>query len=139
MRVHNRIGFLLAALALAAAAPAALEARTRKGDKLLAQGRKHEQKKDWDKALELYEQALAEDAGDSSYLIGVRRVRFQAGQAHVDRGQRIRGQGNLQEALAEFEKAFATDPASAIAQQPLMPGYRCVRFFSGAMQFLCLQ
>ncbi len=119
MRVHNRIGFLLASLALLAAAPAALEARSRKGDKLLAEGRKFEQKKEWDKALELYEQALAEDAGDSAYLIAVRRVRFQAGQAHVDRGQKIREQGNLQEALAAFEKAFATDPASAIAQQEI--------------------
>lgn len=99
---------------------APMEARTRKGDKLMAEGRKAEIRKDWDKALEYYEGALAEDPGDAGYLLAVRRVRFQAAQAHVDRGQKLRAEGNLQEALAEFQKAFAIDPSSAIAQQELM-------------------
>jgi general secretion pathway protein D len=111
---------LFAAAALLAAAGLPLEARTRKGDKLMAEGRKAEQRKDWDKALECYEGALAEDPSDAAYLLAVRRVRFQASQAHVDRGQKIRAQGNLQEALLEFQKAFATDPSSAIAQQEML-------------------
>ena len=36
-----------------------LRARTKKGDKFLSQGRLHEQKKEWDEALENYEKALA--------------------------------------------------------------------------------
>ncbi len=119
MRVLKAFGFLLAALGLLAVTAADLDGRTKKGDKLLAEGRKAEQRKEWDKALDLYEQALAEDPGDASYLIAVRRVRFQAGQFHVDQGQKLRDQGNLQGALAEFERAYAIDPSSAIAQQEL--------------------
>jgi general secretion pathway protein D len=96
-----------------------LAARTRKGDRLLAEGRVAEQRKDWDKALSLYEQALAEDPGDVAYQIGVRRVRFQAAQTLVERGLRLRAEGKLEEALAAFQKAFATDPSSAIAEQEL--------------------
>ena len=106
-----------AVLLLAVAGP--LDARTRKGDTLLAEARKAEQKKDWDKALELYEKALARDPGDVSYQMGARRVRFQAAQAHVDLGQKFREKGQLDEALAEFQKAYAIDPSSAIAEQEL--------------------
>jgi len=99
--------------------PPELEARGRKGDKLLAQGRAAEQRKDWDKALAFYEQALAEDPGDTAYQIAARRVRFQAGQAHVEQALKLRAQGKLEEALAEFQKAYAIDPSSTIAEQEL--------------------
>lgn len=96
-------------------APPTLDARTRKGDKLLKEGRLAEAKRDFDTALELYEQALVSDPQDTGYLLAVRRVRFQAGQAHVDAGMKLREQGKLEEALAEFQRAFATDPSSPIA------------------------
>ncbi len=108
----------IAVLTLAALSPS-LEARTRKGDKLLAEGRKAEIRKDWEKALEYYEGALAEDPGDAGYQLAVRRVRFQAAQAWVNEGQKLRSEGNLEEALARFQRAFMTDPSSAIAQQEL--------------------
>jgi len=38
----------------------------------------------------------------------------------VDAGQKLRAAGNLEEALAEYQKAFAIDPSSAIAQQELL-------------------
>ena len=113
----RRTGSFLAACALLAGVLAPLEARTRKADKLMAEGRKAEVRKDWDKALEYYESALAEDPSDAGYLLAVRRVRFQAGQAHVDRGRKLRAEGNLQEALIEFQKAVSLDPSSSIARQ----------------------
>lgn len=96
-------------------APPAAEARTRKGEKLLKEGRLAEAKRDFDTALELYEQALVSDPQDTGYLLAVRRVRFQAGQAHVDAAMKLREQGKLEEAMAEFQRAFATDPSSSIA------------------------
>ncbi|MGB9605259.1 MAG: secretin N-terminal domain-containing protein, partial [Bryobacteraceae bacterium] len=99
--------------------PLPLAARTRKGDKLLAEGRKAEVRKDWEKALELYEGALAEDPGDPGYMLAARRVRFQAAQERVHRGQKLRSEGKLEEALAEFQRAFVLDPSSAIARQEL--------------------
>src|SRR5467141_4413249 len=47
----------------------------------------------------------------------MRRARFQAGQAHVERGLKLRGDGKTAEALAEFEKANAIDSSSTIAEQ----------------------
>ena len=41
-----------------------LQARTKKGDRLLAEGRAHELKKEWDAALESYQKALSEDPAD---------------------------------------------------------------------------
>ncbi|MGH9658940.1 MAG: hypothetical protein ACRD96_10385, partial [Bryobacteraceae bacterium] len=93
--------------------------RTRKGDKLLSQGRTHELRKEYDKALELYEQALSEDPSDAAYTLSTNRVRFQAATSHVDRGQKLRNQGNLEEALAAFERGYAIDPALAIAEQEI--------------------
>jgi general secretion pathway protein D len=119
MRISNRLASILAACGLLLSLSAALPAKIRKGDKLLAQGRLAEARKDWDKALDFYEQALAEDPANTAYQISTRRVRFQAGQTHVEQGLRLRRQGKLDEALAEFQKAYATDPSSMIAEQEL--------------------
>src|SRR5438067_8939980 len=108
-----------ASLALIVVLGVSLDARTRKGDKLLKQGQAAELRMDWDKALEFYEQAVDESPGDAGYIIGMRRVRFQAGQKHVDLGQKLRLEGKVAEALAEFQKALLTDPSSAIAIQEL--------------------
>ena len=96
---------------------AVLEARTRKGDKFLRDGRAAEAKGDWDTALKLYEQAVDQDPMEVTYLVVMRKARFEAGQKHVNAGQKLRVEGKLQEALQEFEKALVTDPASAIALQ----------------------
>lgn len=94
-------------------------AGNKKGDKLQAQGAQAETVRDYDKALDFYEQAVAADPTDSGYLLSLRRVRFAAAQLHVDRGQKLRGGGKLEEALAEFQRAFTIDPASAIAEQEM--------------------
>jgi general secretion pathway protein D len=94
-----------------------LEAKTHKGDKILRDGKAAEARGDWDTALNLYEQAVEQDPSDTGYLIAMRRARFQAGQKHVDLGQKLRAEGKLQEALQEFQKALVADPSSAIAIQ----------------------
>jgi general secretion pathway protein D len=119
MRSFNQITAIILAAALLAPCPAPLYARTKKGDRLLAQGKSREIKKDWDAALELYEQALSEDPTDTLYRISTERIRFQAGQAHVDEGLKVRAQGLLGEALIHFQKAYAINPASAAAEQEI--------------------
>ncbi|HWR52142.1 MAG TPA: cohesin domain-containing protein [Bryobacteraceae bacterium] len=119
MRNSKHLFRIFAAIALLIAVAGSADARTRKGDKLIKAGRAAEERKEWDKALDLYEQAMSEDPRDTSYQIPMRRVRFQAGQAHVDLGLKLRKDGKLDEALAEFQKAYAIDPSSAIAEQEL--------------------
>src|SRR4051794_37241927 len=74
--LNRLIAILLVGVLLAPVLP--LEARTRKGDKYLTQGRLHEQKKEWDDALAQYEKALSEDPSDILYQMAVTKVRFQA-------------------------------------------------------------
>ena len=69
--------------------------------------------------LEDYEKALADDPDEIMYQMAVDKARFHAGQMHVDKGLTIRGQGQLGEALIEFQKAYAINPGSAIATQEL--------------------
>src|SRR5260370_14459690 len=109
----------LAVLMLILTLLAPLGAKTRKGERLLSQGRAAEAKKQFDEALNLYEQALSEDPSDIGYQLAARRVRFQAGQAHVELGMRLRNSGKTAEALVEFEKAYAIDQASSIAEQEI--------------------
>ena len=92
---------------------------TRKGDRYLKQAQAAENKKDWDTALQFYMQALDEDPRDAGYLIGYQRVRFQTAAMHVDRGQRLRSDGKIQEAINEFQRAIVADPSSAMALQEL--------------------
>ena len=89
----NSKSFLINALAvilsITLAAPD-VGARTKKGEKLLKDGKLAEAKKDYDKALELFEQAQAEDPLDAAYQMAAYRVRFQAALKHVDAGKKLR-------------------------------------------------
>jgi general secretion pathway protein D len=116
MYLFNRLtAIMLTSMLLCPTLP--LEARTKKGDKFLAEGRLHEQKKEWDEALENYEKALSEDPADIVYQMAATKVHFQAGQSHIDKGMKLRAAGQLGEALIEFQKAYAINPGSAAAAQ----------------------
>src|ERR1700675_4075835 len=118
MYLFNRLtAIVLTAFLLGPMLP--LQARTKKGDKFLTQGRLHEQKKEWDAALENYDKALSEDPADIVYQMAPTKVHFQAGQTHIDKALRLRSEGQLGEALLEFQKAYAINPGSAAAIQEI--------------------
>ena len=52
-------------------------------------------------------------------MIAMRRARFQAGHSTWKKGQKLRADGKLEEALQEFQKAIVADPSSAIALQEM--------------------
>jgi general secretion pathway protein D len=88
-----------------------------KGGSDYKQGRQAEALQDYDTALEHYQKALKQDPSNTEYKIKVNRMRFESGQFHVDKGQKLREKGELQLALAEFQRAMAIDPSSPIAEQ----------------------
>ncbi len=90
-----------------------------KGTQELKAGRRAEALKDYDTALVHYERALKADPLNTEYKLKAARIRFEAGQAHLRQGQKLRDKGELQLALAEFEKALAIDPSSAVADQEI--------------------
>jgi len=91
----------------------------KKGGADLKQGQQAELEKDYDTALIHYERALRADPRNPEYEMRSKRIRFLAAQNHVDRGHKLRDQGLLEPAAAEFEKALAIDPSSFIAEQEL--------------------
>src|SRR5690242_7887679 len=118
MSFFNRlVAILLVSMMAAPMAP--LQAKNRKGDKYLGEGRMHETKREWDAALESYEKALSEDPAEMVYQMAVDKTRFQAAQEHVSRGIKTRAKGLLGEALLEFQKAYAINPGSAVAVQEI--------------------
>jgi general secretion pathway protein D len=127
MRLFNRLGCVIIAASMLVGAAGELSARTKKGDKLLKEGRKLQVQELWDEALELFEQALAEDPADPAYQMAVRGTRFQAGQSHVKKGKDLRKLGKFAEALAEFQRAYTIDPGSEIAEQELRRTYRILK------------
>src|ERR1700733_11685673 len=80
-------------------------------------GTKAEALHDYDTALDYYNKALQTSPTNTEYQLKAARARFEASQWHVDQGRRIRDQGSLELALAEFRKAQMIDPSSPVAQQ----------------------
>lgn len=90
-----------------------------KADKWYKLGQAAEAKQDWDTALDDYLKALDEKPGDAEYMIAMRKARFNASEKHIKKGQELRTQGKLQEAMAEFQRALIADPSSSIAIQEI--------------------
>ena len=90
-----------------------------KGTEDYKQARRAESLKDYDTALEHYQKALNADPFNADYKIKTGQLRFEASQYHVRQGQKLREKGEYQLALAEFQKAFAIDPSSPIAEQEI--------------------
>src|SRR5579883_3409368 len=118
MHLFNRLTAVVLAAALAAPL-APLQGKTRKGDHYLAQGRIHQEKQEWDEALADYQKALAEDPAEMVYRMAVDKARFEDAQMHIEKGIKIRAQGQLGEALLEFRKAYSINPSSSVAAQEL--------------------
>ncbi len=127
MRFFNRLAASVAIGGLLLATAVELGARTKKGDKFLKEGRKAQLAEEWDRALDLYEQALAEDPSDPTYQMAVRRTRFTSGQSHLKVGRKLRKQNKLTEALAQFQKAYVIDPSSTIAAQEIRATYQMIK------------
>ena len=87
--------------------------------KLYDQGKAAEAGEKYEAAYDLYSKALQLKPTDIRYKSAVYRTRFLAGASYVHRGQKLRDQGKLEDALVLFEKAYLIDPASDIAQQEI--------------------
>ena len=83
------------------------------------EGEREEMRRHWDLAVLYYEKALAIDPRDSAARISLQRTRFQAAQAHFERGRLHRSAGQLDLAVAELEASIALDSTNDSALQEL--------------------
>ena len=96
---------------------AVLLAGCSQGNQQFNEGKKAEAIQDYDSAVVYYQRALKADPTNTEYQLKLDRMRFEAAQHHVEEGQKLLHTGDLQMALAEFQKAGMIDPSSPVAQQ----------------------
>ena len=87
------------------------------GSSAFKRGLEYEKLKNYDAALQSYEEALNQDPGNTNYRLHFQRARFQAAIAHFDQGRHLKNANRLEEALQEFQRALAIDPSITSAEQ----------------------
>ncbi len=107
------------ALLLLLVALVTLPAHADKAKDLYDKGRDAEAREQYEAAFNFYRQAYQLKPKDLRYRAAFEHSRFDAGAEVVHRGQQLREEGKLQEALAEFQKAATIDPSSFIAKQEI--------------------
>ncbi|MGH9733872.1 MAG: hypothetical protein ACRD8A_04705 [Candidatus Acidiferrales bacterium] len=90
-----------------------------KSNKTFDAGKKAEAIQDYDTALVDYERAVRTDPTNAEYKLRATRMRSMDGQFHLQQGEKFLDQGQVEMALAEFEKAAGVDPSNIAAQQEL--------------------
>ena len=96
-----------------------LPAAADKAKDLFNKGQDAEARQNYEAAYEFYKQAYDLKPRDLRYRASFERTRFEAASVVVHRGQKLREEGKLDEAVAEFRKALAIDSSLYIAQQEL--------------------
>lgn len=90
-----------------------------KAKSFYAKGQDAEARQNYVAAYEFYKQAYDLKPKDLRYRSSFERLRFQAAALIVHQGQKLRDDGKLQEAVAQFQRAIQIDPSLFIAQQEL--------------------
>lgn len=114
--IQKNPGYLLA-IVLLLATDAASGAHGKKPKQLYKLAVAAESRGDLDAAFTDYAEASRMRPEDIKYKIALERVRFNAAEAHVSRGEKLLASGSAKEAFAEFLKALDIDPGSALAKQ----------------------
>lgn len=89
------------------------------GKKFFRQGIKHEAAEEWDKAAELFAQAVTEDPKNPEYRLHLQRAMFNASQMYMKRGVSLADQKDYQGAYLAFRKAYAFDPVNELAKSEM--------------------
>lgn len=107
------------ALLLLLVAFVALPAIADKAKDMFLKGQDAEARQNYEAAYDFFKQAYDLRPKDLRYRTAFERIRFKAAASVVHRGQRLREDGKLEEAAAEFQKALTMDPSLFIAKQEL--------------------
>ena len=120
-RLHCGGLLLLVALFATVSALAADSARS-----LYKQGREAEARQQYEEAYRYFKQAYDLHPENTDFRSSFVRTRFLAGAEHVHRGQQLRDEGKLTDALKEFQTAATIDPSSGIARQEIQRTQRLI-------------
>jgi len=99
---------------------ATLPAVADKAKDLYAKGQDAEARQQYEAAYDFFKQAYDLKPRDLRYRASFEHARFEAASSIVHRGQKLREEGKLDDAVAEFQKALSIDPSLFIAKQELL-------------------
>ncbi len=103
-----------------------------KGNQDFSAGKKAEQLQDYDTALADYDRALRSDPSNTEYKLRALQMRFEDGQYHLEQGRNDLKKGQLEMALAEFQRAATVDPSNSAAEQEVNKTLQLIAARSGA-------
>ena len=86
---------------------------------LFQKGVKAEARQDYEAAFEFYKAAYQQKPENLKYRVPFERTRMLSAASKIKRGQKLRDQGNLQEALTVFQQALEVDPSNDLAAQEI--------------------
>src|SRR6185312_12483861 len=86
---------------------------------LFQKGAKAEARQDYEAAFEFYKAAFQQKPDELKYRVPFERTRMLSAASKIKRGQKLRSQGNLQEALTVFQQAIEVDPSNDLAAQEI--------------------
>jgi general secretion pathway protein D len=101
---------------------------------LYNKGVRAEARQDYEAAFNYYRAAYQLKPEELRYRVPFERVRLLASADLVHRGQKLRAEGKLQEALTMFEKAASIDPSNDIAGQEIRRTQEMIQEQSGQGQ-----
>src|ERR1700724_178914 len=107
------------ALLLLLVAVVTLPAIADKAKDLYSKGQDAEARQQYEVAYGFFKQAYDLKPKDLRYRAAFERIRFEAATSMVHQGQKLREDGKLDDAVAEFQKALEIDPSLFIARQEL--------------------
>src|SRR3984893_11498186 len=107
------------ALLLLLVAAVTLPAVADKAKDFFLKGQDAEARQQYEIAYNFFKQAYDLKPRDLRYRAAFERIRFEAAATIVHNGQKLRDEGKLDEAVAEFQKALMIDPSLFIAKQEL--------------------
>lgn len=90
-----------------------------KAKEMFLKGQDAEARQNYEAAYDFFKQAYDLKPKDLRFRTAWERIRFKAAAVVVHRGQRLREDGKLEDAAAEFQKATVMDPSLFIAKQEL--------------------
>ncbi|HEU4413864.1 MAG TPA: cohesin domain-containing protein [Candidatus Angelobacter sp.] len=86
---------------------------------LYQKGVKAEARQDYEAAYDFYKAAYQQKPEELKYRLPFERMRFLAAASKIKRGQKLREQGNLQDALTLFQQALEIDSSNELAAQEI--------------------
>ncbi len=89
------------------------------GKKRFKQGLQHEVAEEWDKAVEQFALAIADNPKNPEYRLHYRRALFNASQMFMQKGNMLAEQNDYEGAYIAFRRSYGYDPVNKLAQSEM--------------------